>query len=186
MAEHAQSGRLRAARKRWLVLFTRPRYEKKIDQQLRDLSIISFLPLREELRSWSDRKKLVQLPLFSGYLFVKVNERERIAALEIEGTLRYVSFSGVIAEVSEETIENLKIAATRPADLRIEEAGLKLGQNVRVRHGPLAGMRGRLIEFRGNTRVAITVEAINQVVSVEVPLADLDLWGGRDRKDVRT
>ncbi|MDH7515725.1 MAG: UpxY family transcription antiterminator [Bacteroidota bacterium] len=174
MAELSWNETRGAEQKRWLVLYTRPRYEKKIHRRLQDLSVTSFLPLREELRQWSDRRKRVLVPLFSGYLFVFANERERIAALEVEGAMRYVSFGGKLAEVSEETIESLKIAATRPADIRVEETDLRLGQKVTVRHGPLAGMRGYLVEFRGSTRVAIRIEAIEKTVSVEVPLADLE------------
>ena len=157
----------------WRVLYARPRYEKKIHAKLVEYNIASFLPLRDELRQWSDRKKLVSVPLFSGYIFVQVNERERITALEMDGAMKYVGFGGKIAIVPAETIESLKIAVTRPREVRVEDTSLKLGQKVLVRHGPFSGMRGRLVQFRGSTRVAIAVDVINQIVSVEVQLADL-------------
>lgn len=141
--------------------------------KLREFHIESFLPLRDELRQWSDRKKMVSVPLFSGYIFVQVDERERITALEMEGALKYVGFGGKLAVVPDETIESLKIAVVRPRDIRVEDSSLKLGQKVLVRHGPFSGMRGNLVEFRGSTRVAIAVDVIHQIVSVEVPLADL-------------
>ena len=71
-------------------------------------------------------------------------------------------------------LDNLMLAVTRPDDVRVEESGLQLGQQVRVRHGAMAGLDGRLIEFRGGTRVAINVEVIDKIVSVEVPIADLE------------
>lgn len=162
-------------RRRWLVLYTRPRFEKKIRDQLVERAIECFLPLREEVRQWSDRKKVVESPLFSGYVFVFVHERERITALETDGALRYVSFGGKLAVVSNSTIDSLRIAITRPEDVRLEDTSLRLGQEVLVRHGPMSGLRGHLVEFRGGTRVAIRVEVINQIVSVEVPVADLAL-----------
>ena len=174
LAELAPTRPESRAKRRWLVLYTRPRYEKKIRDHLAELSVDCFLPMREEVRQWSDRKKTVEVPLFSGYIFVHVNERERIRALETDGALKYVSFGGEIAVVSPHTIESLKIAVTRPDDIRIEDTSLELGQEVFVRHGPLSGMRGHLLEFRGGTRVAIRIEVINQIVSVEVPIADLD------------
>jgi transcriptional antiterminator RfaH len=163
----------RARTRRWLVLYARGRFEKKVHARLEEAGITSFLPLRDELRQWTDRKKLVSVPLFSGYIFVRVNERERVKALESEGALKYVGFGGKLAVIPPHIIESLKIAVTRPREIRVEQTRLKLGQPVRVQHGPLAGMRGRLVEFRGNTRIAITIEAINQVVSVEVALADV-------------
>ena len=133
----------------------------------------SFLPLRKVMRQWADRKKMIEQPLFPGYLFVYVNERERIQALESQGAVKYVEFGGELAVVSETTIESLKIAARKPEDVRAEESALKLGDPIVVSHGPLAGMRGRLMEFRGATRIAIEIEAIRQVVSVEVPLSEV-------------
>jgi transcription antitermination factor NusG len=160
---------------RWRVLYTRPRYEKKIFAQLAEMHVTAYLPLREEIRYWSDRRKIVETPLFLGYVFVKVVERERMAALEIPGAIKYVSFGGKLAEVSEETIEDLRIMMTRPRDVRLEETTLRLGQKVHVQAGPLMGMSGNLVEFRGSTRVAIMIESINRMVSIEVPISYLKI-----------
>ena len=160
---------------RWLVLYTRPRFEKKIHTQLEELSITAYLPLREEVRQWTDRRKVIESPLFHCYIFVKVVEKERIAALDIPGAVKYVSFGGKLAEISEDTIEDLKIMMTRPRDVRIEETSLRLGQKVHVSAGPLAGMSGYLVQFRGSTRVAIMIEAIDQMVSIEVPVSYLNI-----------
>jgi len=158
---------------RWLVLYTRPRYDKKVQGQLDEAGIVNYFPLREELHEWSDRKKLVELPLFPSYIFVYVDERQRIATLQMDGSLKFVHFGGKIAEVSQRTIDNLRLAMIRPEAIRIEETTLRLGQRVRVKHGPMEGMKGNLFEFRGHTRVAIHVEVVNQIVSVEVPIGDL-------------
>ncbi len=164
-----------AHRFRWLVLYTRPRYEKKVHAQLVEWNVQCYLPLRTETKQWSDRKKEIELPLFSGYIFVFVSERERIQALQADGAMKYIMFGGKIAEVSEEVIQSIKLAMTRPENVRLEETTLRLGQKVRVRFGPMKGMVGHLVEFRGNTRVAIHVEAIQQILSVEVPIADLGI-----------
>jgi len=160
-------------RRRWLVLYLKPRHEKKSLRLMLDGGIESLLPLREELHQWKDRKKHVDVPLFPGYLFVHVNERERIAALETAGALKYVHFGGAIAVVRQETIDALQLALTRRADVRVEETWLDAGAEVTVRHGPLAGLKGILLEHRGQTRVAVRIEAIRQSVSVEVAVADL-------------
>lgn len=162
-------------RLRWLVLYTRPRYEKKVARQLAERGIEHFLPLREEMRQWSDRKKLVEAPLFPGYIFVHVDERQRIQALETDGAMKYVHFNGRVAEVRPSVIDNLRLLLTRPEGVRIEETGLRIGQRVTVKHGPLAGLEGTLITHRGPLRVGVLVEAIEKIVSIEVPVADLDV-----------
>lgn len=163
----------RASRSRWLVLCIRPRYERRVEARCLQVEIDCFLPLRKELRQWSDRKKLVDLPLFPGYLFVHATERERIAALEIDGALRYVSFGGKLAEVDPSVISSLHIALSSRVPLALEQDVLTPGQQVRVLTGPLCGMTGELTELRGSHRLLVRVEAIQQAVSVELSLNDI-------------
>lgn len=158
---------------RWLVLYTRPRYEKKVARQLAERGIEHFLPLREEMRQWSDRKKLVEAPLFPGYIFVHVDERQRMQALETDGAMKFVHFNGRVAEVRPATIDALRLVVDSRAPVSVEEAGLALGADVHIRTGPLAGVHGRLVAHRGNYRVGVLVEVLNQLVTVEVPVADL-------------
>lgn len=161
--------------RRWLVLYTKPRHEKKTYHLLCDEQIEAFLPLREEIHKWADRKKRVEVPLFSSYIFVFVNEKQRITALELDGAMKYVRFGEAIAVVRQQEIENIRLALNRRDDIRIEETYFQVGKSVKVVHGPMRGMTGMLIEKRGHTRVAIQIEAIHQVVSVEVPVGDLIL-----------
>lgn len=160
-------------RLRWLVLYTRPRYEKKVARQLAERGIEHFLPLREEMRQWSDRKKLVEAPLFPGYIFVRVDERQRIQTLETDGAMKYIHFNGRVAEVRPATIDALRLVVDARAPVSVEEAGIALGADVHIRTGPLAGLRGRIIAHRGIYRVGMLVEVLNQLVTVEVPVADL-------------
>ncbi len=173
MTELAELGPTSQPHLRWLVLYVRPRYETKVVSHITQAGIESFLPLRTELRQWSDRKKLVEVPVFTGYVFVHVDERHRVAALESDGALKYVGFGGRLSVVRDDTIESLKIALRRSESLEIEEDWLRPGTRVLLIQGPFAGMRGVLIERRGRTRIMITVEAIAKAVSVEVSIADI-------------
>lgn len=173
LAEHAQTAM--SKRFRWLVLYTRPRYEKKVSRQLTERGIEHFLPLREEMRQWSDRKKLVEAPLFPGYIFVRVDERQRIQTLETDGAMKYIHFNGRVAEVRPSVIDNLRLLLTRPEGVRVEDAGLRIGQRVTVKHGPLAGLEGTLITHRGPMRIGVLVDVIDQVVTIEIPVGDLDV-----------
>ncbi|NOY06840.1 MAG: UpxY family transcription antiterminator [Chlorobi bacterium] len=160
--------------RRWLVLYTRPRWERKTVHLLYEQSIEVFFPMLEEIHVWSDRKKVVAVPLFPGYIFVRIgSERERMKALATDGAMKYVHFGGSLAVVRDEIIENVRLAITRPRDLRVEKTQLYLGKEVRIQRGPLRGLTGTLVEYRGHTRVAITIEAIRQTISIEVPVSDL-------------
>lgn len=162
-----------AVSQQWLVLYCKPRFEFKVNDAVTADGIRSFLPVRQELRQWSDRKKRVTVPLFPGYLFVSVSEQQRVQVLEKSGAMHYVKFGGRAAVVSEEIILSLEIAATRPQSISLGDHKLQLGKAVVVVSGPFAGMKGKLYEFRGGSRVAIQVDAISQMVLVEVPLSDI-------------
>jgi transcription antitermination factor NusG len=158
---------------RWLVLYVRPRYEKKVHERCQQSGIVSYLPLREEFRKWSDRRKLVESPLFSGYLFLNVDEKKRVSALEFDGAMKYVQFGGRFAVVSDETIESIKIALLKPGMVELENDPFQPGASILVTHGPFTGLRGRLIERRGRVRVIVSIDAIEKGLSVEVSIADL-------------
>ena len=165
----------KASLRRWYVLYTKPRYEKRTHYFMRGENIDCFLPMREEIHQWADRKKSVEVPLFTSYIFVYANEKERVAALQIDGAMKYVHFGGKIAIVKQETIDALRLALIRKNDIRLEETYLEMGKPVTVVRGPLQGLKGILLEQKGETRVGIQVEILKQLVSVEVPVGDLVL-----------
>jgi transcription antitermination factor NusG len=159
--------------RKWRILYIRPRYEKKVHQQLLDMEIESFLPLRTELRQWSDRRKKVIVPLFPGYLFIHVDERHRIAALEVNGVLKTVHFSGVLVEVHPDIIESIRIAVEGPRNLEVLPDRLPEGTPVKVVYGPLAGFKGELSQYRGSNKVALYIEGIRNSLVVEVDLTEI-------------
>lgn len=160
--------------RKWRVLYVRPRYEKKVEKQLLEAEIEVFLPLHETMRQWSDRKKKVILPLFPGYIFVHIDERERFRTFDVAGVLKYVHFSGLLAEVRPDIIESLKILVHgAPADIETTNEQIPLGSAVKIKHGPMAGMKGHIVQYRGGKKVAVVIEAIQQTVMVEIPVAEL-------------
>ena len=85
----------------WYALYTRPRHEKRVSTQLGERHIESFLPSRCEVHRWKDRKKEVCLPLFPGYVFVRICLQDRLQVLQLPGVVRFVGFSGIPARVPE-------------------------------------------------------------------------------------
>ncbi len=151
----------------WYALYTRPRHEKKVYDQLVEKGVTSFLPLIEQVRQWKDRKKRIMMPLFSSYVFVRIHLKDRYTALQTHGVVRMVSFGGKPAAIPDWQIEQLKQVIQRPETLRLENY-LREGDLVEVIHGPFKGIRGRLRELRGETRVVINIDGIYQSASFVV------------------
>lgn len=159
-----------SATRLWRVFYTFPRAEKKCETRLLEQGLEVFLPKCEEIRQWKDRKKKVIEPLFRNYLFAHVDERERLAVLQTQGIVRCVAFGGVLAEVSDEEIEQLRLAQEDPRRLSLLGHWIpEVGQPVVVTEGPLKGLRGEVLELRGQTYVVVRVHAIRQMVRINVP-----------------
>ncbi len=151
----------------WYALYVRPRHEKTVYQQLVEKRVESFLPLTKQLRKWKDRKKWVEMPLFSGYVFVNIDLKDRLQALQTHGVVRMVSFGGVPAVIPDWQIEQLNKILQEGTSIQPEEY-LKVGDYVEVVEGPLKGVRGYLREKRGESRIAILIDGIYQSASFVV------------------
>lgn len=161
--------------KRWYIWYTKPRAEKKLLDRLLAKGIETFLPLRKELRQWSDRKKWVEVPLFNGYIFTHIDESEVDIVRFTEGILNFVRFEGKPAFLRQEQVDKIKFLITNVSDLEIEEEKYSFlpGDRVEVQFGPLSGFHGEVVSYRGNKRVAIRIEQLGKVILVELPKAIL-------------
>jgi transcriptional antiterminator NusG len=158
----------------WYAVYTMVRHEKKVNEALVEKSIETFLPLREVLSQWKDRRKRIKIPLFPGYLFINIALEDRWRVLSTRGTLRIVGSGGVPIPVSLDQIEAIK----RVLESRVEcdcYPYLTQGREVVVVNGPLEGIKGRILERRGNYRIIISVDTIKRSVSVEVDPRDIEL-----------
>jgi transcriptional antiterminator RfaH len=154
----------------WRVFYTRPRAEKKCELSLIAREINVFLPKWTIERQWTDRKKKVLEVLFPNYIFACVNERERIEVLRTVGILRCLSFAGKPTEVRVDEIEKLSLLQAHPELIEAVSMPLPhIGAEVLVAAGPLQGLRGEIMEYRGQTRIIVRVASIKQCIKVEVP-----------------
>jgi len=151
----------------WYALYTRPRHEKRVYDELVGKGIVAFLPVVKRLRQWKDRRKWVEMPLFSSYVFVNIELKNRYDALETRGVVRMVSFGGVPAAIPDWQIEQLQRVIKHPESLQPEKY-LKEGDYVEVVEGPFKGIKGYLREIRGRYRIAILIDGIYQSASFEI------------------
>ncbi len=154
----------------WRVFYTRARAEKKCEELLQERDIEVFLPKQLVIRQWRDRKKKIVEPLFPNYIFAQVDEDTRLRVLQTPGIVRCVSFDGKPARVSEAEMEQLQIAQRDPHRLRRLEGPLpRIGEEVTITEAPLRGLRGKVMEHRGQVHLIVQVTAIRQALRVQVP-----------------
>jgi transcription antitermination factor NusG len=154
----------------WYALYTCSRHEKIVHLQLTAKAIESYLPLYTSLRHWNDRSAVVELPLFPGYLFVRMALSARLRVLTVPGVVRLVGFNGKLATLAEEEIQAIRTAVA----LHVAEpcAYLVEGQRIRITNGPLKGLEGIVTRRKGKLRAVVSVHSIMQSFSVEVDAAD--------------
>lgn len=153
----------------WYALHTRPRHEKLVVQRLTDRRVETFLPIVTETHRWSDRKKTVQLPLFSCYVFAKFvpNRTERLNVLRVSGVLGLVGSTGEGAAIPDEQIDAVRTLVDSELPWT-SHPFLKIGQRVRIRGGAMEGLEGILVSRSGSQTLVISIDAIQRSLAVRV------------------
>jgi transcription antitermination factor NusG len=153
----------------WYGLQTRPRHEKIVAQRLEERGVTTFLPLVTETHRWSDRKKSVQMPLFSCYVFARFipNRAERLRVLRVDGVFNLVGSRGEGAPIPDEQICAVRNVVEGQLPW-FTHPFLKTGQRVRIRSGALDGLEGILVSRNGDRTLVISVDAIQRSLSVRV------------------
>jgi len=161
--------------RKWLVIYARSRSEKKVLSELEFQGIEAYLPLQRKLRQWSDRKKWVEMPLISGYLFVHITPKEYEKVLKTSGVVAYVRFEGKAAVVPDHQIEYIKKMLHEPRfNIEVSPQIPEKGDQIIITSGPLLGLKGKLISIKGKKRVAIEIIQLNLSLLVEVQLSDIE------------
>ncbi len=158
----------------WYALYTRSRHEKLVDRELQRKGIETFLPLRGVMHKWSDRRKLVEEPLFKGYLFVNMPLRERWTVLNAVGAVRLIGKSAAepIAIPERELIALKRFVQEEiPVD---PFPYLKAGDRVYVRSGPFKGVEGFIVRKDKHCRLVISLDLLQQSASIQIDQADVE------------
>jgi transcription antitermination factor NusG len=160
---------------RWYAVRTRSRHEKLVARQLENQGIESFLPVVSQVHKWSDRRKQVDSPLFSGYAFLRMihSSEERVRVLRTQGVVSFVGVHGAGTPIPDHQIEDIKtlVASRMPYQ---ERAFVQVGQRVRVRGGALDGVQGILVAENGDRSLVISVEPIQRSLYVRVAGYDVE------------
>lgn len=157
---------------RWYAAYTSANHEKRVAGQLCARALEHFLPVYSSVRRWKDRQVTIQVPLFPGYVFVRMALQERLRVLQIPGVAKLVGFGGIPAVLPEAEIEALKAGLASGVQAE-PHPFLRAGRCVRVTAGPLAGLAGILVRRKKQARFVVSVELIQRSVAVEIDEGDL-------------
>ncbi len=157
----------------WFAAYTCANHEKRVVEHFEARDVEHFLPLYASVRRWKDRRVQLELPLFPGYVFVRIALSARLRVLEVPGVVRLVGFNGQPYPLSDGEIESLRKGIMNGS--RIEpHPYLSVGARVRIKSGPLAGVEGSLVRKKNTFRVVLSLDLIARSAAVEVDSADVE------------
>jgi transcription elongation factor/antiterminator RfaH len=157
---------------RWYAAYTKSRHEKYAELHLRNREVETFLPISVVSRRRKDRRTQIQLPLFPGYLFVRISSAERLRVLQAPGIVELVNFGGVPVPLADFEIENVRRCLCSEFDVR-PHPYLTRGRRVRIEDGPLRGVEGTVLRTKGKTRLILSVDLIQKSVCLDVKAEDV-------------
>jgi len=155
--------------KNWYALYTRPRFEKKAEKYIHERGINCYLPLVRTLRQWSDRKKWVELPLFSSYIFVQTDLSIQHIILNAPGVIRFVSFEGRPVIIPEKQIENIKWVLSSEVTSEPINENIPPGARVEIIKGPLRGLIAEMVEYKKKQKIILRLEQLEKSVEIQIP-----------------
>ncbi len=158
---------------RWYPFYTRSRFEKKAYDNLVKKGFEVYLPLKKSERQWSDRKKIVEMPLFSSYIFVRVPQYQIYDVLQINGIVRYIVFNGRPAVVRDSEIELIRKILSEKTEFEVVDGIIKEGAEITLTSGPFKGYSGRVIKRSGKSKIVIEIESINKSLIVTVDVSNI-------------
>lgn len=158
--------------KKWLAVYTRPRWEKKVNQLLAEKGFESYCPLNKVRRRWSDRIKTVEEPLFKSYVFVKVCEKDWTDVRMTDGAINFVYWNGKPAVVKEKEIVAIKRFLDEYEHVEARPAELKLNQRVRITNGSLMDHEGQVLDIRRKT-VKVAIDSLGYILVAHIERSKL-------------
>jgi transcription antitermination factor NusG len=154
----------------WKAIYVTSRSEKKVLEKLTERGIEAYTPIKKTWRQWSDRKKLVEIPILNGYVFVKLNDLERDQVFFVNGVVQYVRFNGQDAVIRAEEINTLKNIVALGYDIETDaNKEFPTGTKVMIMQGPLKGVEGIVKALDQEDWLFVQLEGIQYNLKVKLP-----------------
>lgn len=151
----------------WYVVYTKPKWEKKVAEQLKKNGITCYCPLIIQERQWSDRKKKVEVPLFNSYVFVQVAESDRNSVFQSVGAVRYLFWLGKPAVVRDEEITLIKKWLNTADGIELMVETYQIGDSIQLESGPFTNQKAKIQEVT-NTHYVLVLESLGCVLKMKI------------------
>jgi transcription antitermination factor NusG len=148
---------------KWYAIYTRPRWEKKVNNLLLQKGIESYCPLNKVRRKWSDRVKTIEEPLFKSYVFVKITDEERTNVRMTNGVVNFVYWNGKPAIIKEKEIVTIKRFLDEHENVEVVKMELNAGDTVEVIAGPMMDKQGKVLEVKNKT-VKVCIDSLGYML----------------------
>lgn len=149
--------------RKWLAIYSRPRWEKKVNQLLTEKGLESYCPLNKVRRKWSDRVKIVEEPLFKSYVFVKVSDEDRTAVRMTPGVINFVYWESKPAIIKEKEITAIRRFMDEYEDVKVQPMNLQVRQRVKITTGPLMDQEGEVLSLRRKV-VKVAIDSLGYIL----------------------
>jgi transcriptional antiterminator RfaH len=158
----------------WYLLYTMPRHEKKVAEQLAGQQLTYYLPMLNTVSNRSGRIKPMQVPMFPSYVFIYLQDlKGYFAGLNMNGVLSYVKFGGRIAHVADSIISNLKLVSEHGQNVEISFSEFQQGMLLIFSEGPFAGMQCEMVQYKDEEKILVRLYLLQRNVLMEVPAIQL-------------
>lgn len=149
--------------RKWLAVYTRPRWEKKVNQLLIEKGLESYCPLNKVRRKWSDRIKTVEEPLFKSYVFVRVSEEDRRVVRLTNGAINFVYWNGKPAVIKDREITAIRRFLDEYENVETRPLDIKVNQRVRITNGTLMDYEGKVLGVR-NKVAKVAIDSLGYIL----------------------
>ncbi|MFV8374667.1 UpxY family transcription antiterminator [Flavobacterium sp. LB1P71] len=150
----------------WYVVYTKPKWEKKVAEQLKKSGIECYCPLITVVRQWSDRKKKIEVPLFNSYVFVQLADSDRNLVFLSTGVVRYLFWLGKPAIVRDEEISIIKRGLDGPDSCEVSVVSFQVGDTIELESGPFSTQKA-IVQEVNNTHYVLVLESLGCVLKMK-------------------
>jgi len=150
----------------WYVIYTKPKWEKKVADKLNQIGIECYCPLIIQMKQWSDRKKKVEVPLFNSYVFVQLADIDRNSVFQVAGVVRYLFWLGKPAIVRDEEINSIKTSLKAPNISDISVTSIRVGDHIKIETGAFTN-QDAIVQEVSNTHYILVLESLGCVLKIK-------------------
>ncbi len=161
--------------KRWFALYVQPRKEKVVEKELLKIGYEVYLPLKQELRQWKDRKKLIEVPLIPSYVFMNIEEREMWDIVRINGCVKFIWFNGKPCPIPDNQIDSIKLLLEKKVEIEQTSINPSSGDLVKIIEGDFIGLVGVFLHKKGKNNFAVRISSLGIDLTITIDESKFEL-----------